>query len=67
MNLTTIEKSFEIITADEILSTFDIISNLYKCCELSLQIDHEAIFIAGRYLKFSRKLPQTPWFLDNKR
>lgn len=30
-------------------------------------LKHDAIFVAGRYNKYSRELPQTPWILDGKK
>ena len=30
-------------------------------------LKHDSCFVAGRYNKFSRELPQTPWILDGKR
>ena len=30
-------------------------------------LKHDSMFIAGRYNKFSRHLPQTPWILDGKK
>ncbi|XP_055880205.1 tRNA pseudouridine synthase Pus10-like [Biomphalaria glabrata] len=36
-------------------------------CTCDISCSHEAVFIAGRYLKFSRELSQTPWLIDGKR
>jgi len=30
-------------------------------------LKHDSAFVAGRYNKFSRELPQTPWVLDGKK
>jgi len=30
-------------------------------------LKHDSCFVAGRYNKFSRELPQTPWILDGKK
>ena len=30
-------------------------------------LKHDSCFIAGRYNKYSRELPQTPWILDGKK
>jgi len=32
-----------------------------------VELKHDSAFVAGRYNKFSRELPQTPWILDGKR
>ncbi|XP_066516957.1 putative tRNA pseudouridine synthase Pus10 [Hoplias malabaricus] len=38
-----------------------------KCTPLDTTCLHASIFIAGRYNKFSRELPQTPWVIDGER
>ncbi|XP_060944598.1 putative tRNA pseudouridine synthase Pus10 isoform X2 [Limanda limanda] len=39
-----------------------------SCCSLQgVQCLHVSLFIAGRYNKFSRTLPQTPWVIDGER
>ena len=67
VNATTVEKAIEIISAEELVQASDLIGDLYSACSVDVQTEHESIFIGGRYLKFSRALPQTPWILDNKR
>ena len=32
-----------------------------------IKMYHNSIFMAGRYNKFSRELPQTPWIVDGNR
>ncbi|XP_059161155.1 tRNA pseudouridine synthase Pus10-like [Physella acuta] len=36
-------------------------------CKCTISCSHDAIFIAGRYQKYSRELSQTPWLIDGKR
>ena len=67
VNATTVEKAIEIISTQELVQASDFIGELYSACSVDVQAEHESIFIGGRYLKFSRSLPQTPWILDNKR
>jgi len=67
VNATTVEKAIEIISTQELVQASDFIGELYSACSVDVQTEHESIFIGGRYLKFSRSLPQTPWILDNKR
>ena len=31
------------------------------------QVAHDSIYIAGRYNKLTRNLPQTPWLVDGER
>nr|XP_019961652.1 PREDICTED: putative tRNA pseudouridine synthase Pus10 [Paralichthys olivaceus] len=39
-----------------------------SCCSLQgVQCLHTSVFIAGRYNKFCRSLPQTPWVIDGER
>ncbi|KAM6972113.1 tRNA pseudouridine synthase Pus10 [Aplochiton taeniatus] len=38
-----------------------------KCIDQLVKCLHGSIFVAGRYNKFSRTLPQTPWIIDGER
>lgn len=38
-----------------------------RACAVSLAASHAPICIAGRYNKYSREMPQTPWWLDNEK
>ncbi|KAM4611487.1 tRNA pseudouridine synthase Pus10 [Polymixia lowei] len=38
-----------------------------KCSTQDIQCLHVSVFVAGRYNKFCRTLPQTPWVIDGKR
>ncbi|XP_040891199.1 putative tRNA pseudouridine synthase Pus10 isoform X1 [Toxotes jaculatrix] len=39
-----------------------------SCCSLQdIQCLHVSVFVAGRYNKFCRSLPQTPWVIDGER
>uniref|UniRef100_A0A8C7HGT5 tRNA pseudouridine synthase Pus10 n=1 Tax=Oncorhynchus kisutch TaxID=8019 RepID=A0A8C7HGT5_ONCKI len=38
-----------------------------KCIAQEVQCLHVSVFVAGRYNKFSRTLPQTPWVIDGER
>jgi tRNA pseudouridine synthase 10 len=35
-------------------------------CTFTVTIEHEPVFIAGRYCKYSRCLPQSPWAADER-
>ncbi|XP_028827191.1 tRNA pseudouridine synthase Pus10 [Denticeps clupeoides] len=37
------------------------------CASLDTTCLHVSVFVAGRYNKFSRSLPQTPWVIDGER
>uniref|UniRef100_F6PZI5 tRNA pseudouridine synthase Pus10 n=1 Tax=Xenopus tropicalis TaxID=8364 RepID=F6PZI5_XENTR len=34
---------------------------------VDIQCNHSPVFVAGRYNKYSRNLPQTPWIIDGER
>ena len=36
-------------------------------CSFSVEYSHKPLYVAGRYNKFSRVLPQTPWLIDGVR
>ncbi|KAI1896849.1 hypothetical protein AGOR_G00099090 [Albula goreensis] len=38
-----------------------------RCTVQDTQCLHVSVFVAGRYNKFSRTLPQTPWVIDGER
>ncbi|XP_056136959.1 putative tRNA pseudouridine synthase Pus10 [Lampris incognitus] len=38
-----------------------------KCSHQDIQCLHASVFVAGRYNKFCRSLPQTPWVIDGER
>ncbi|XP_034542979.1 putative tRNA pseudouridine synthase Pus10 isoform X2 [Notolabrus celidotus] len=38
-----------------------------SCSPQDVQCLHVSVFVAGRYNKFSRSLPQTPWLIDGER
>ncbi|KAB0395599.1 hypothetical protein E2I00_014594, partial [Balaenoptera physalus] len=37
------------------------------CSVVEIECAHGAVFVAGRYNKYSRNLPQTPWIIDGER
>ncbi|XP_073528483.1 tRNA pseudouridine synthase Pus10 isoform X4 [Phyllobates terribilis] len=37
------------------------------CQVVHIQCNHASVFVAGRYNKYSRNLPQTPWVIDGER
>ncbi|NWI19044.1 PUS10 synthase, partial [Crypturellus soui] len=37
------------------------------CVALEIQCSNSAVFVAGKYNKYSRNLPQTPWIIDGER
>jgi tRNA pseudouridine synthase 10 len=66
LNQSSILRALEVIDS-QVLSDWTINETKVKCKLESIQLSHSSIYIAGRYLKFSRNLSQTPWILDGER
>ncbi|XP_060105634.1 tRNA pseudouridine synthase Pus10 [Heteronotia binoei] len=62
-------KALELIDDDDFLKNFRNPPSSPKtpCTAVDIQCTNGAIFVAGRYNKYSRTLPQTPWIIDGKR
>ncbi|XP_069464132.1 tRNA pseudouridine synthase Pus10 isoform X2 [Ambystoma mexicanum] len=62
-------KALEKIKEEDFLKQFPCLpsSPETRCDVLEIQCSHAAIFVAGRYNKYSRNLPQTPWIIDGER
>ncbi|KAM5165516.1 tRNA pseudouridine synthase Pus10 [Mantella aurantiaca] len=62
-------KALEKIKEDDFLSQFSWPPSSPKAaCEVvDMQCNHASVFVAGRYNKYSRNLPQTPWIIDGER
>ena len=68
INAKTMEKMAEIITKDEMDKIGKLIQSFESDEDFGIDVDtaHESIYVAGRYLKFSRSLPQTPWIMNGE-
>ena len=68
INAKTMEKMAEIITNDEIVTIAQLIESFESDEHFGIDVDtaHESFYVAGRYLKFSRSLPQTPWIMNGE-
>jgi len=63
-----VEKSLSEVTAATFKRNYPVPPSLHKTqLSLNVKMYHNSFYIAGRYNKFSRELPQTPWILDGKR
>ncbi|XP_054036042.1 tRNA pseudouridine synthase Pus10 isoform X2 [Dryobates pubescens] len=62
-------KALEKIKEEDFLKHFSCPPSSPKnfCDVLEIQCNNGAIFVAGRYNKYSRNLPQTPWIIDGER
>ncbi|XP_067900973.1 putative tRNA pseudouridine synthase Pus10 [Heterodontus francisci] len=62
-------KALEKIKDDDFLQQFPYQLEPPKgsCVVQEIQCTHHSVYVAGRYNKFSRTLPQTPWVIDGER
>ena len=68
------DKMSQLMSIDEKMRAFEGIGEcsvrLRDCVggpfQFLFSAEHESIFVAGRYLKFSRTLPQTPWIINGE-
>ncbi|XP_075391956.1 tRNA pseudouridine synthase Pus10 [Tenrec ecaudatus] len=62
-------KALSQIKEEDFLKRFPCPPNPPKavCSVLEMECAHGAVFVAGRYNKYSRNLPQTPWIIDGER
>ena len=63
----TMEKVARIIANEEVENVLLIFRDLFEEFNVEFRAEHENLYIAGRYLKYSRQLPQTPWIMNGKR
>ncbi|XP_021482269.1 tRNA pseudouridine synthase Pus10 isoform X2 [Meriones unguiculatus] len=62
-------KALNKIKEEDFLAHFPCPPNSPKtvCSDPEIECSHGAVFVAGRYNKYSRNLPQTPWIIDGER
>uniref|UniRef100_A0A670I6P7 tRNA pseudouridine synthase Pus10 n=1 Tax=Podarcis muralis TaxID=64176 RepID=A0A670I6P7_PODMU len=62
-------KALDMISEEDFLKHFQcpLTSPKVPCTAVDIQCTNGAIFVAGRYNKYSRTLPQTPWIIDGER
>ncbi|XP_061481768.1 tRNA pseudouridine synthase Pus10 isoform X2 [Rhineura floridana] len=62
-------KALDMISEEDFHKNFRCppISPKTPCTAVDIQCTNGAIFVAGRYNKYSRTLPQTPWIIDGER
>ncbi|XP_071996682.1 tRNA pseudouridine synthase Pus10 isoform X2 [Engystomops pustulosus] len=62
-------KALDKITDDDFVTHFPWPPSSPKttCQVIDIQCNHASVFVAGRYNKYSRTLPQTPWVIDGER
>lgn len=63
----TIEKLIESLPEKEQASSLELVKSNPIEYNVEISLEHEHLYVAGRYLKFSRQLPQTPWIMNGVR
>jgi len=68
MTRQAVEKSLSEVTAATFKRNYPVPPSMHQTqLSFTVKMYHNSFYIAGRYNKFSRVLPQTPWLLDGKR
>ena len=62
-----VQRALEEITETDLVKEGFFLSQITTPCSHKVEILHKSIFVAGRYNKYSRTLPQTPWVVDGVR
>ena len=64
VNNVSMKRALENATAQD---SAEMLPKVTSLCSYSVEYSHKPLYIAGRYNKFSRVLPQTPWVIDGVR
>ena len=64
INNVSIKRALENASVQDVKKLLPEVTSL---CSYSAEYSHKPLFIAGRYNKYSRLLPQTPWIIDGIR
>lgn len=67
INRLPVEKALEDLTDADMVVEGYFLSPVTSPCSHTVEIQHKSVFVAGRYNKYSRKLPQTLWMVDGIR
>ncbi len=62
-----IQRALEVVTEADMVKEGYFLSTVTSPCSHLIELQQKSVFVAGRYNKYSRKLPQTPWILDGVR
>ena len=62
-----VHDALEVITVEEFSENNFFLTPVEKCCSYEIEFLRKPLFVGGRYNKYSRTLPQTPWILDGVR
>lgn len=64
ITIVPVRKALEISTIADLSQHGYLLSPVQLQCSYVIELLHKPIYIAGRYNKYSRCLPQTPWMVD---
>lgn len=59
-----LQKALNDLSDDDFVKENFFLSHISSPCSHQVELTHKSCFIAGRYNKYSRELPQTPWVVD---
>ncbi|XP_040576179.1 tRNA pseudouridine synthase Pus10 [Lepeophtheirus salmonis] len=62
-----IEKSLQSVSNSDFRDSYSVPPNIPSLFESNVVMYNNSIYIGGRYNKYSRELPQTPWIIDGVR
>ena len=62
-----IQRALEVVTEAGMVKENYFLSHVRVPCTHEVELQHRSMFVAGRYNKYSRHLPQTPWLVDGAR
>ena len=64
INNVSITRALEGITVEDFIQNKSLLLAVDKECSYEVEFLHSSLFVAGRYNKYSRHLPQTPWVVE---
>lgn len=62
-----VQRALEDVTEVDMVKEGYFLSPITAPCSHKVELQHRSVFVAGRYNKYSRHLPQTPWMVDGVR
>ena len=67
ITIVPVRKALECATVEDFSQHGYLLSPVEMQCSYKIELLHKPLYIGGRYNKFSRSLPQTPWLVDGVR
>ena len=63
----TVNDSIDALTQKDYADNAFFLAPVLEPCSYKVEFTHKPVFVGGRYNKYSRTLPQTPWIVDGER